>query len=232
MTDAADVTTTSAGDTGTNDAGAVGGQTSQPGGEPTAAGTSPAGEAGLGSGLGSGAADNGANDAPAEEQQKNEWVGAPDEGTGYTSDGIQAPDGMEIDDNVAEALAGACAEMGLSQKSFANIINKVGPVLQQSQKAALKQFRSDNLNTFANDPELGGSKAQANIETAKKAYQKWCPADAQDILVKSGLDTHPGIIRMFYNIAQAMSDDTAPRGNGGASGEASLARFFNNSKMN
>lgn len=228
MTDAATVTNTGtdAGatppDTGTTDPGVAGGTPAAADAVPPAAGVADAANDGDEPVAGDDGADKG--DKP------NEWLGAPEDS--YTNEGIEVPEGAELNDDVCETLAGVCHEMGLSQKSFATIINKMSPVLQQAQEQALASFKSENLKAFAADKELGGAKAKQNLGIAAKAFQKYCPPEARELLVKTGLDTHPGIIKMFYQIAQSISDDVSPRGNGGGGRGDPLAAFFNNTKMN
>lgn len=166
--------------------------------------------------------------APQDGPSKD-WFGAPTDG--YTSDGINMPEGYELDQNVAENLAGVCQEMGLSQKAFSQIVNKMTPVLEAQQTAAVEQFRQNNLKAFYADKQIGGANAKATLEQANKAYMNLVPEGLQDIFKRSGLNTHPEMIRMFHSISQRLSDDKVVRG-GRASEAPSLANFFNNSKMN
>lgn len=158
----------------------------------------------------------------------NEWLA---DVSGYTDEGINMPDGMELDDKVAEALSGTCKKMGLSQKAFSTIINEVAPVLEAREKAALDEFRTANLEQFRRDPEIGGARARATMDVANKAYMRLCPEPARKLLEQTGLNCHPDLIRMFYQLGKQISADSAPRSGTGQSGDP-LARFFNNSKMN
>lgn len=168
-------------------------------------------------------------EAPQDGPSKD-WFGAPADG--YTSDGIEMPEGYELDSKVAENLAGVCHEMGLSQKAFSQIVNKMTPVLEQQQQAAIESFKEANLKAFYEDKELGGVKAKETIESANKAYTSLVPKGLQDIFRQTGLNTHPDMIRMFHSISQKMSDDSVVRGGRSAAERPSLANFFNNSKMN
>ena len=173
------------------------------------------------------------NDQSAEDSKiepQNEWLGAPEKG--YTADGFDLPEGYEVDDTTAEGLAGVCKDLGLSQKAFATIINRMTPVLEQAQREQVATIKQNNLRAFAADKELGGSKAKQTIAQARTAYEKYCPEECRQILNKLGLDAHPGMIKMFYQLSQLLSDDVTPRSAGGASNGYDLAKFFNNSKMN
>lgn len=168
--------------------------------------------------------------APPQEPKPNEWLGAPEKG--YTADGFDLPEGYEVDDTTAEGLAGVCKDLGLSQKAFATIVNRMTPVLEQAQREQLATIKQNNLKAFAADKELGGSRAKATIAQAKVAYEKYCPDDCRQILNQLGLDAHPGMIKMFYRLSQMLSDDMTPRSSGSVQNGYDLAKFFNNSKMN
>ncbi len=200
------------------------------------AGTAPASAAPDTGLAGAGADSSAAKDASAQagetgksEDKANEWLGAPE--GGYNQDGVDVPAGLELNDETCEALAGVCKDLGLSQKSFATIINRVGPILQQQEAQVIESFRADNLKAFAADKELGGANAQKTIDVANKAYNKYCSEGLKDLFKQTGLNTHPDVIKMFYSLSQMMSEDTTPRGNGGSHGY-DVRQFFKNSNMN
>lgn len=193
----------------------------------TTAGTDPVGTEGAGLEGGAEPQTVGSDDQ-GQAQATADWTGAPD--NGYTDEGIEMPEGYELDENVAGSLAEACHEMGLSQKAFSNIITKMTPVLEKQQADAIQAFKSENYKAFLADKELGGSRARESLETANAAYKNLVPQDLQDIFARTGLNTHPAMIKMFHSLAKSMSDDTVVRG--GRAGGESLANFFNNSKMN
>lgn len=166
--------------------------------------------------------------AGTNQPQANEWIG---DVQSYTDDGITMPEGVELHDDVAEALSSTCKKMGLSQKAFSTIINDMVPVLEAREQAALNEFRQSNLEQFRNDPEIGGAKVHETMKVANKAYMSLCPEPARKLLEQTGLNCHPDLIRMFYQLGRQISADSAPRG-GGTQGGDPLARFFNKSKMN
>lgn len=207
--------------------------TGAPSAEASTAPASATPEAGL---AGAGADSTAAKDAPAQageakpqEAKTNEWLGAPE--GGYNQDGVDVPAGLELNEETCEALAGVCKDLGLSQKSFATIINRVGPILQQQEAQVIESFRADNLKAFAADKELGGANAQKTLAAANKAYEKYCSEDLKDLFKQTGLNTHPAIIRLFHSLSQMMAEDTTPRGNGGSHGY-DVRQFFKNSNMN
>lgn len=163
-------------------------------------------------------------------EQANEWLGAPEKG--YSDQGFELPEGYEVDETTAEGLAGVCKDLGLSQKAFATIINRMTPVLEEAQNNQIQALKQANLKAFVADKELGGVRAKQTIAQAKLAYEKYCPAECREVLNRLGLDAHPGMIRMFYQLSQMLSDDISPRSSGASGNGYDLAKFFNNSKMN
>lgn len=163
-------------------------------------------------------------------EQANEWLGAPEKG--YSDQGFELAEGYEVDETTAEGLAGVCKDLGLSQKAFATIINRMTPVLEEAQNKQIQALKQENLKAFVADKELGGVRAKQTIAQAKLAYEKYCPAECREVLNRLGLDAHPGMIRMFYQLSQMLSDDISPRSSGASGNGYDLAKFFNNSKMN
>lgn len=176
---------------------------------------------------------NGAEDQKPEvipdDKPANEWIGAP-EGN-YNDDGVELPEGFTSDPVVMSGLAEVCGEMGLSQKSFATIVSRMTPVLAQAQEAEVARFKEENLQAAYGDKELGGANWHASMATANAAYRKYTTPALRNILERSGLNTHPDVIRLFHTLGSQLSDDAAVRGRPSANRNL-LAGFYDNSNMN
>ena len=196
-----------------------------PAAEPAASAATPAPEAAPAGGLDGEAAPEKPEAAPL----VDEWKGAP-EGD-YTNEGIQLPEGYELDETTLGGLAKVCGEMGLSQKAFSTIVTQMTPVLAQAQEAQLEQFRQQNLQAFAKDPQLGGANLKQTMATANAAYKQYTTPALRELLAGSGLNTHPDMIRLFHTLGKSLSDDAVVRGR--PSGNRNpLAGFYDNSNMN
>lgn len=196
-----------------------------PAAEPAASAATPAPEAAPAGGLDGEAAPEKPEAAPP----VDEWKGAP-EGD-YTNEGIQLPEGYELDETTLGGLAKVCGEMGLSQKAFSTIVTQMTPVLAQAQEAQLEQFRQQNLQAFAKDPQLGGANLKQTMATANAAYKQYTTPALRELLASSGLNTHPDMIRLFHTLGKSLSDDAVVRGR--PSGNRNpLAGFYDNSNMN
>lgn len=167
--------------------------------------------------------------APAEEKTANEWLGVP-EGD-YTNDGIELPEGLVTDPVALNGLAEICGDMGLSQKSFATIVSKMTPILAQSQAAQVQAFRKENLTAAYGDQEMGGANWQKTMATANSAYKRYTTPALREILERTGLNTHPDMIRMFRDFGAAMSDDSTVRGRPTGQRDP-LLNFYDHSDMN
>lgn len=172
----------------------------------------------------------GAPDEGGEDNPFAESLGAP-EGD-YSTEGIQLPEGMKIDEGTMQELGAVCREHGLSQKVFSSLVEKMSPVLEQRQAARLNDLRKQFLDEGRADPDIGGVRWKETMTGATAAYRKFASKKAQALLQATGLDCHPAIIRMFRDIHSLISDDAAVRGRSVGPKKNSLANLYNNSNMN
>lgn len=159
-----------------------------------------------------------------------ESLGAP-EGD-YSTEGIELPEGMTLDEGTLQELGSVCREHGLSQKVFSSLVAKMSPVLEQRQAERLEGLRRQFLEDGRKDTEIGGARWKETMNSANAAYRKFASKDAQKLLEATGLNCHPAIIRMFRDINAQISDDAVVRGRIVGPKKNSLANFYNNSKMN
>lgn len=178
----------------------------------------------------SGEADEGGEAGEGDGNPFAESLGAP-EGD-YSTEGIQLPEGMTIDEGTMQELGAVCREHGLSQKVFSSLVEKMSPVLEQRQAERLEGLRVRFLEEGRKDPEMGGARWKETLSGARAAYRKFASEDAQKVLQVTGLDCHPAIIRMFRDIHSLISDDAAVRGRSVGPKKNSLANLYNNSNMN
>lgn len=150
---------------------------------------------------------------------------------GYSFDGLEVEEGLEIDQPTAEAFAKIAEEVGLSQDAFNTVYNKLMPYLNQRQEEQLQEVRAKFLEDARNDQEYGEAKYKENLALARKAFKQFVDPETQELLQASGLDCHPGLIRAFVNVGRAISNDAVVRGHAPKQRDPAKA-FFNNSDMN
>lgn len=163
-------------------------------------------------------------------EPSDETLGAP-EGD-YTLEGIELPEGVQVDSHIAEQFGDICRDLNLSQSAYQKIVAKMSPVMAERQAARLEEVKKGFLAQGRADKDMGGANWATTKAEASKAYVKFVDPETRAFLKQTGLDCHPGIIRAFHNVQKAVADDTVVRGQA-SSGKLDPAKaFFYNSNMN
>ena len=163
-------------------------------------------------------------------EPSDETLGAP-EGD-YTLEGIELPEGVQVDSHIAEQFGDICRDLNLSNSAYQKIVAKMGPVMAERQAARLEEVKKGFLAQGRADKDMGGANWATTKAEASKAYVKFVDPETRAFLKQTGLDCHPGIIRAFHNVQKAVADDTVVRGQA-SSGKLDPAKaFFYNSNMN
>lgn len=171
--------------------------------------------------------------APADEADADkvaDVLGAP-EGD-YSTDGIETPEGVTLAAETMAELGNVCRELNLSQKAFSDIVAKMTPVLERQRVADVARVRAAFDEKLRTDPEIGGPKLKATMAAANKAYARFVDQETAALLKASGLNHHPGIIRMFKAINDQISDDAVVRGSRPSGKPDPFKALYPNSNMN
>lgn len=138
--------------------------------------------------------DDPAADKPAEPQ------GAPDK---YE---FSAPEGVQLDDKVIGQLSEVARELNMPQEAAQKLLDKMGPAIQAQQLDAVSKAAEAWAESAKTDKEFGGEKLTENLAIAKKALDQFGSPEL-NALLKDGLGNHPEIIRAFYRVGKAVSED-------------------------
>lgn len=144
----------------------------------------------------------------------------------------------------AEGLAefGTLAKsLNLTQEQAQQLIDLNGR-RAQAQSAQFKQqlteFYSDIgglpetwAASVAADKEIGGDKSAEHLAVAKAALDKFGTPELTAFLKKTGAEGHPEILRAFFRVGQAISQDGFVPGRQGAP-TPSAQGFYTKSNMN
>lgn len=163
-------------------------------------------------------------------EPSDETLGAP-EGD-YTLEGIELPEGVQVDSHIAEQFGDICRDLNLSQSAYQKIVAKMGPVMAERQSARLEEVKKGFLAQGRADKDMGGANWAVTKAEASKAYVKFVDPETRAFLKQTGLDCHPGIIRAFHNVQKAVADDTVVRGQASSGKPDPAKAFFYNSNMN
>ena len=117
------------------------------------------------------------------------------------------PEGMQFDDAVVGAFSEAAKDLNLSQEAAQKILDKVGPVMAAQQNEALQAASTEWAEASKTDKEFGGDKLNENLAVAKKAMDQFASPELRALLNESALGNNPEVIRMFYRVGKAISED-------------------------
>lgn len=151
---------------------------------------------------------------PQGEQQEAKPEGAPET---YE---FKAPEGQQFDTTFLKTFEETARELNLSQDNAQKIIDKLSPVLQQTQMERIEAVRNEWADTAKVDKEFGGDKLNENLAVAKQALDKFGTPELKQLMNESGLGNHPEVVRFFYRAGKAISEDTVVTGNKGNSSGA------------
>jgi hypothetical protein len=146
--------------------------------------------------------------------------------TAYTD--FTIPEGAHTDPELMQEFTAAALQAGLKQEQAQHLIDmgaKMAQRINDSHQNAMAQQRSDWESTSKADPEFGGEKLNENLATASKAIEAFATPELKQLFDSSGLGNHPEVIRVFYRVGKAISDDKFVGGGlGGDSAPKSIAQ--------
>lgn len=148
----------------------------------------------------------------------NQYYGAPDD---YDFKGLQLPDGIELNAEMAEKFAPLGKELNLSQQGANKLANFLAEIQKEQltnvsdkfaeykkqEDAALQLSYEKLLNT---DKEIGaGDKAKMNayLDVADVGYKEFASDELKNTLSSLHLDYHPAIIKHFYRLGKLCGND-------------------------
>ena len=117
------------------------------------------------------------------------------------------PEGMQFDDAVVGAFSEVAKDLNLSQEAAQKILDMVGPVMAAQQVEALQAASTEWAEASKTDKEFGGDKLNENLAVAKKAMDQFASPELRTLLNESALGNNPEVIRMFYRVGKAISED-------------------------
>lgn len=135
---------------------------------------------------------------------------------------FKAPEGKQYDSAVLEPFSAAAKEAGLTQDAAQKLLDTMAPKLAERQSEQVKAVQTGWLEASKSDKEFGNENLQANLVTAKKAYDTFATPELKTLLDTSGLGNHPEVIRLMVRIGKSLSEDGFVAG-GAPKGAADLA---------
>jgi hypothetical protein len=155
--------------------------------------------------------------------------GAPEQYADFT-----APEGAEFNAEVLEEFKALAKESNLSQEAAQKLAEVGVKAVQKAQgdfTAKIEAMQTQWVNDSRADKEFGGDKLGENVSVAKKALDAFGTPELNQMLRESGLGNHPEIIRAFYRVGQAISEDRLVPGDRKSTAPAAV-KMYDKSGMN
>ena len=132
----------------------------------------------------------------------------------YDYSDVQLPSNYGYDEALLNEFNELAAKYNLSQKSANELMSMAVKLTQLTDsnilKAQAEQHRQTVENykrTLINDSEIGGANFEKTMKTANIAYTQFADEEVQKLLQETGLNCHPQVVKMFYNIGLKMQND-------------------------
>lgn len=153
---------------------------------------------------------------PGDDASDDDWaalfnrLGRPESPDGYEFTRPELPEGIPYDEEAEAAFREEMHNLGLTkaqaEKLFAKHGEHLGAAFKRIEEA---RTQAHNEAVQALTQDWGGEEAfQANAELAIRAVEQFGGPELKQFLDQSGLGDNPMLIRAFYNIGKALSDDT------------------------
>lgn len=149
--------------------------------------------------------------APTQNIENDGYFGKPEK---YDYSEIQLPEKYGYDENLLNEFNELAGKYNLSQKSANELMSMAVKLTQLTDENILKTQEEQHRQTvenykrmLINDREIGGANFEKTMKTANMAYTQFADEQVQELLQQTGLNCHPQVVKMFYNIGLEMQND-------------------------
>lgn len=147
-----------------------------------------------------------------EVQNEESCYGKPER---YDYSGVELPENYCYDEKLLNEFNELAGKYNLSQKSANELMSMAVKLTQLTgsnySKTMAEQQRQkveDYKHNLITDREIGGANFERTMRTANIAYTQFADDDVQSLLAQSGLNCHPKVVKMFYEIGKRMRNDS------------------------
>lgn len=132
----------------------------------------------------------------------------------YDYSEVKLPENYYYDEILLNEFNELAGKYNLSQKSANELMSMAvklteltnsnySNAIAEQQRQKIEEFK----RTLVNDREIGGANLEKTMRTANIAYTEFADEQVQQLLQETGLNCHPKVVKMFYNIGQKMQND-------------------------
>lgn len=144
-------------------------------------------------------------DKAEETEKKEEKPSVPDK---YE---FTLPEGVALKETLVEEASPIFKELNLTQEQAQKLVNLQVKHEQDAYKAQVEAWETTTQNwrkAAESDPEYGGAKFKDSLAVARRALTEFGTKELREALDLTGTGNHPEILRFFYRIGKAISEDT------------------------
>lgn len=152
--------------------------------------------------------------------EEENYFGKPDR---YDYSSVELPENYCYNEELLNEFNELAGKYNLSQKSANELMSvavKLTKLMNDNYSKTMAEQNREKINNYKQllnvDSEIGGSNLSRTMNTANLAYSEFANADVQSLLTETGLNCHPQIVKMFYNIGKRMQNDSVLGINSGA----------------
>ena len=128
---------------------------------------------------------------------------------------VELPENYCYDEALLGEFNDLAGKYNLSQKGANELMSmavKLTKLMSSNYSTALAEQHKQKIDNYrqmlVTDSEIGGINLPKAMQAANIAYSEFANDDVQKLLAESGLNCHPQIVKMFYNIGKKMQNDT------------------------
>jgi len=128
---------------------------------------------------------------------------------------LKMPEGIEIDGELAGALAPEFKELGLSNAQAQKLVDKYIEAQSKSMEASAEKWGetvSNWIEEAKSDKEIGGVKWDETVTTGRLAVEKFGTPALREYLNSSGGGNHPEMIRFMAKVGALLKEDNPAAG--------------------
>lgn len=136
---------------------------------------------------------------------------------------VELPEDYCYDEKLLNEFNELAGKYNLSQKSANELMSmavKLTKLMGENYSKTMAEQNRQKINNYKQllntDREIGGANLLKTMSTANLAYSEFADDEVQKILTETGLNCHPQVVKMFYNIGKRMQNDSLYGVNSGA----------------
>lgn len=165
--------------------------------------------------------DGAAHPPEAKDGAKDE-VDTPDPADEVPEDGrydFSLPEGMAIDEKLAEAMSPVLKDIGLTRGQAQALAGALAAHRQAEAVHGSREWadiQTGWVNSAKKDSEIGGARWDTSVATAQGALARFGTPGLRAFLTESGGGNHPEVIRFMARVGNAIAEDRPESGGAGA----------------